>query len=249
MKLFKSRDKHKPRLSHSVRDYRALVRDHLSQNPDDRTFALAKSIGAQSMDAFHRQGDGHVAVLKHYGLTDGMSVYDLGAGCGRTAQALQRSGWTGSYIGADVVPELLEEIERTCPGYATTIELLQRIDAPDASLDMVYAWSVFTHLHPPETFLFIRDAHRALKPGGTLLFSFLEMEEPEHERIWNNVLTHVQNTQAVEQLDAFLHRDWIRRFARDANYEKPQFTDGTDSSKHPAFWQSLAILRKPGAPT
>lgn len=238
----------KPRLSHSVRDYRALVKERLRENPGNRTLALVNAIGSLTMDEFVSQGDGHVSVLKYYGLADGMSVYDLGCGCGRTAQALHRSGWKGAYTGADVVPELLEELERQCPGYQTRIELSQKIAAPDTSLDMVYGWSVFTHLFPPETFLYIRDAHRALKPGGLLIFSFLEMEEPEHERIWDNVLVHAQNDHPIEQLDAFLHRDWIRRFARDAGYEEAQFTDGTDSSKHPAFWQSLAILRKPDTP-
>lgn len=227
-----------------MRDYRALVKEHLRTNPD-RTMALVNAIGSLTMDEFVSQGDGHVAVLRHYGLVDAMSVYDLGCGCGRTAQALRRSGWKGDYTGADVVPELLEELERQCPGYTTKVELSQKIAAPDRSLDMVYAWSVFTHLFPPETYLYIRDAHRALKPGGTLIFSFLEMEEREHDRIWDNVLMHVQNKHPVEQLDAFLHRDWIRRFARDAGYEEPRFTDGTDGSNHPEFWQSLAILKKP----
>jgi SAM-dependent methyltransferase len=66
------------------------------------------------MDEFAAQGDGHVAVLRHNGLMDGMAVYDLGCGCGRTAQALYRSGWQGTYTGADVVPELLNRLARQC---------------------------------------------------------------------------------------------------------------------------------------
>ena len=246
MKLPFSKKK-KPRLSHSVRDYRALVQERLRQNPGDRTLALVNAIGSLTMEEFVSQGDGHVAVLKHYGLSDGMAVYDLGCGCGRTAQALKRSGWTGEFIGADVVPELLEELERQCPGYQTRMELKQKIAAPDASLDMIYGWSVFTHLFPVETFLYLRDGFRALKPGGTFIFSFLEMEEREHDRIWDNVLIHAQNDHPIEQLDAFLHRDWIRKWARQAGYEEARFTDGTDGRNHPEFWQALAILRKPGA--
>ena len=109
MKL-RFRSKKQPRLSHSVRDYRALVQERLRQNPDNPTLALVNAIGSLTMEEFVSQGDGHVAVLKYYGLADGMSVYDLGCGCGRTAQALKRSGWTGNYTGADVVPELLEEL-------------------------------------------------------------------------------------------------------------------------------------------
>jgi hypothetical protein len=43
----------------------------------------------------------------------------------------------------------------------------------------------------------------------------------------------------------FLHRDWIRRFASDAGLTEPRFTDGSDNSTHPAFWQALAIMEKP----
>jgi 2-polyprenyl-3-methyl-5-hydroxy-6-metoxy-1,4-benzoquinol methylase len=102
------------RQSHSVRDYRALVRAKLKQFPDDPALALAQAIGAPTMDDFVSIGDGHVAVLRHHGLVDGMTVYDLGCGCGRTAQALVRHGWQGNYTGADVVQELIDELARQC---------------------------------------------------------------------------------------------------------------------------------------
>lgn len=232
-------------LKHSIRDYQALVRDHLRRHPLDRRLALANAIGALTLESFDQQGDGHVMVLRHNGLRDGDSIYDLGCGCGRTAQALQRSGWHGHYTGADVVPELLAEIERQCPGYQTALNYQRTIVAPDASLDMVYAWSVMTHLFPGETYLYMVDAFRALKPGGKLLFSFLELEDPEHDRVWESELKRLRKGQTREQLDAFLHRDWIRRFAREAGFEVPVFTDGTDATNHPPFWQALAVMTKP----
>lgn len=235
------------RQSHSIRDYQRLVRKKLRLMPNERSLALAQAIGAITMETFVSQGDGHVAVLRHHGLTDGMAVYDLGCGCGRTAQGLYRAGWQGSYIGADVVPELLEELARQCPDYATILNVTPTIVAPDASLDMVFHWSVFTHLFPTESYLYILDTYRALKPGGKLVFSFLEMEDPAHDRVWQNNLSEVRKGNAAEQLDAFLHRDWIRRFARDAGFSEPRFTSGSDETHHPAFWQSLAVLEKPAA--
>jgi hypothetical protein len=47
-------------------------------------------------------------------------------------------------------------------------------------------------------------------------------------------------------LDPFLHRDWIRFWARDIGFEDVTFTDGTDFSHHPAFWQALVAMTKPG---
>lgn len=234
-------------LSHSVRDYRALVKRYLRRLPDDRRLALAKVIGAQTMAEFDAQGDGHVAVLRHHGLANGMSLYDLGCGCGRTAQALQRNGWTGHYTGADVVPELLAELTRQCPDYEVVLNHDRTIKAGDESLDLLFNWSVFTHLLPAESFLYMMDAYRALKPGGKLLFSFLELEEPAHDRVWHNSLETLRTGGKEEQLNCFLHRDWIRRFARDAGFSEPEFTGGTDGSNHPPFWQAIAVMQKPAA--
>ncbi|MCU0733766.1 MAG: class I SAM-dependent methyltransferase [Hyphomonas sp.] len=218
---------------------------HLRRRPEDRRLALANAIGAETMESFYAQGDAHVAVLRHHGLADGMSIYDLGCGCGRTAQALVRSGWRGQYTGADVVPELLEELRRQCPDYRAVFNTKRTVDAPDSSLDILFNWSVFTHLYPAESYLYMLDAFRALKPGGKLLFSFLELEEPKHDRVWKAEVERRRENQACEQLDAFLHRDWIRRFARDAGFGEPRFTDGTDAAHHPAFWQAIAVVEKP----
>lgn len=246
MKLFPFRKiKRDPKLSHSTRDYQALVQKHLRRRPNDPRLALANAIGAESMEEFFAQGDGHFAVLRHHGLANDMSIYDLGCGCGRTAQALRRGGWKGNYIGADVVPELLAELSRQCPEYCTVLNYKRTIEAGDASLDILFNWSVFTHLLPAESFLYMLDAFRALKPGGKLLFSFLELEEPEHDRVWQNKLERLRKGHQDEQLDTFLHRDWIRRFARDAGFVEPQFTAGTDGSNHPQFWQAIAVMQKP----
>lgn len=243
--LRRKRSNAQVRQSHSVRDYQALVRTKLKSLPDDPTLALAQAIGAPTMEDFISIGDGHVAVLRHHGLSDGMAVYDLGCGCGRTAQALQRAGWQGDYTGADVVQELLDELARQCPGYDVLLNSTPRIVAPNASLDMVFHWSVFTHLYPGESYLYTADAFRALKPGGKMIFSFLELEEWEHDRVWNANLDHLRTGHPAEHLDAFLHRDWIRRFAHDAGFASPRFTDGQDGTNHPSFWQSLAVLEKP----
>jgi SAM-dependent methyltransferase len=232
-------------LNHAARDYRRIVRHKLKEHPRNPTLALAQAIGAVDMETFRSQGDGHVAVLRHHGLADGMAVYDLGCGCGRTAQALQRSGWQGRYTGADVVQELLDELKRFCPDYTAVLHYHASVAAPDASLDMVFHWSVFTHLLPTECFVYLQDAFRALKSGGRMVFSFLELEEPLHDRVWQMNLDHLMNGRRAAQHDQFLHRDWIRRFARDIGFAEPRFTDGGDDSVHPAFWQAIAVLDKP----
>lgn len=247
MNLLRLRRKNRENPSHSIRDYQALVRRKLRQIPGDRSLALATAIGSPTMEGFVKQGDAQVAVLRAHGLADGMAVYDLGCGCGRTAQALQRAGWQGSYTGADVVPELLEELAAKCPGYDAKLNYKRTILAPNDSLDLVFHWSVFTHLFPSESYLYMVDTWRALKPGGKLVFSFLEHEEPEHTKVWRDNVAQLRDGVAAEQLDTFLHRDWIRKFAQDAGFAEPLFTDGMDERMHPQFWQAIATLEKPKA--
>jgi len=61
-----------------------------------------------------------------------------------------------------------------CSGFHAVVHTKLSVDAPDESLDLVFAWSVFTHRMQEETLIYMEDIYRALKPGGRLAFSFLE---------------------------------------------------------------------------
>jgi len=75
----------------SAAAYQRHLNGRLRLHRKNRDLAFADSIGSESIELFIQQGDAQVAALKHHGLVDGMSIYDLGCGCGRTAQALQRA--------------------------------------------------------------------------------------------------------------------------------------------------------------
>jgi len=231
--------------SHSIRSYGALVSRRLREHPANPDLAMAMSVGCLTIEDFIVTGDGHVAVLVHHGLRDGMAVYDLGCGSGRTAQALRRSGWQGSYKGADIERRLIAYLKAKCPGYAAVVHRQTSIDAADASLDMIFLWSVFTHLYPEECYLYLLDMFRALKPGGKVLLSFLEIENAEHRAIFKRRVTQFGRYGWTTTLDAFLHRDWLGIWAEEIGFRAPEFTDGSDGSSHPPFWQTLAVMTKP----
>ncbi len=230
---------------HSVRSYEALVARKRRKHRGDPDMAMMASIGSLSREEFIRQGDGHVAVLVHHGLRDGMSVYDLGCGSGRTALALQRSGWRGTYKGADIVRSLVTYLKTKCLGYDAVVHRDLSIAAPSNSLDMVFHWSVFTHLYPEECYIYMEDIFRALKPGGKMVFSFLELEDENHHSIFQRRLAQFRRRGWSATLDTFLHRDWIRFWAQDIGFADVMFTDGSDASAHPQFWQGLAVMTKP----
>jgi SAM-dependent methyltransferase len=206
---------------------------------------MCKAIGCPDLEQFRITGDGQVAVLKHHGLKDGMSVYDLGCGSGRTAQALFRSGRKGHYRGADIIKRLVDYLNEKCPGYGAVVNRSLSIVAPDASLDLVFHWSVFTHLFIEECHIFMQDIFRALKPGGRMVFSFMELEAVKHRRIFFDRVEMFRAGREWGHLDTFLHRDWICRWAADIGFTAPAFTDGTDSTHHASFWQTLVAMDKP----
>lgn len=217
----------------------------LWRHPRNRELAFAEAIGSDTIELFESQGDAQVAVLRHHGLKDGMSIYDLGCGCGRTAQALRRSGWRGQYSGADVVKGLVGELKRKCPDYTGHVHREPFIIASDSTLDMIFHWSVFTHITIEEAYLYLEDSYRAMKPGAKLVFSFLELTDPKHYRaIFENRLGWLRKKRKSKLLDTFLHRDWIALWAAKIGFEEVEFTEGMDGSRHPPMWQTLASMVK-----
>lgn len=237
------------RVVHSRDEAAAAYQRHLDSKLElyggDRDLAFADAVGSASMDLFRTQGDVQVAALLHHGLTDGMTVYDIGCGCGRTAQALQRSGWRGRYIGADIIADFVGELRAKCPGYEAYVHREPTLLAEDASLDLVYHWSVFTHLPPEQCFLYLRDTFRTLKPGGRLVFSFMEFADPRHRGVFDRRVDVLARGRGLNLLDTFLHRDWITTWAAQIGFSEPRFTDGADATFHPSLWQTLATMTRP----
>ncbi|CAN5334163.1 hypothetical protein BH10PSE13_BH10PSE13_06310 [soil metagenome] len=229
---------------HSFQNYEKLVDKLLRELPEDQ--AMARVAGCYSTEDFRISGDAQLAVLRHHGLQDGMTIYDVGCGSGRTASALYRSGWQGAYIGHDIVARLADYLSRTCPGYKAFGHRENSLLAKDSSVDIIFHWSVFTHLFIEECHNYMTDMHRALKPGGKLVFSFLETEDTNHvEQIFRPRLKAFRQRAALVHLDTFLHRGQIETIARDIGFGDVAFTDGMDATHHPAFWQSLVVMTKP----
>ncbi|MGG2357377.1 class I SAM-dependent methyltransferase, partial [Salmonella enterica] len=87
--------------------------------------------------------------------------------------------------------------------------------------DIVFHWSVFTHLSPEECYLYLEDTFRALKPGGRTVFSFLEIGEPLHREAFQARVGRLREGKPLSLLDTFLHRDWLRTWARELGFSEP----------------------------
>jgi SAM-dependent methyltransferase len=130
---------------------------------DLRWFLESGRLGAQALrDAVARTG----TELESLG-----RVLDFGCGCGRVLRHL--AGGSGPELyGADVNGRAVAWCARSLP-LARVLKsgLEPPVDLPADHLDLVFAFSVFTHLPPPLAGRWIDELRRLLKPGGLLVLS------------------------------------------------------------------------------
>jgi SAM-dependent methyltransferase len=84
----------------------------------------------------------------------------LDLGCGDMPYRPVFEPRVARYVGADLPRNALAEVHFDESG---------RVSMPDESVDIVLSSQVLEHVHSPEQYL--REAHRLLKPAGTLLLS------------------------------------------------------------------------------
>jgi SAM-dependent methyltransferase len=126
----------------------------------------------------------------------GDSVLELGCGHGRTGRGLMAYlRAPGQYTGLDVdrarIADAQARIQQRWPAFqfvwadvrnrhynpdGATDASTYRFPFPDASFDVIYAASLFTHLLPDETRNYLRETRRVLKRDGRCLFSFFLLD-------------------------------------------------------------------------
>lgn len=225
---------------HFVRDYRRLVTELLAQFPFDE--AMARAVGG----SFEHIGAVEYGLLRHAGLSDGMALIDFGCGSGRLARILGQQPIRLDYLGIDVEERLLNYAKtKSPPHFRFTLNLALYIPAPDASADMVCAFSVFTHLQHTETYLYLRDMHRVLRPGGRLAFSFLEFAQPLHWKVFEDSAA-AQRRGALSHLNQFIERNTIDLWCEKLGYEREAFisADVAPWGEPGPLGQSAVILRR-----
>jgi ubiquinone/menaquinone biosynthesis C-methylase UbiE len=213
---------------HYVSDYKRLTDELIRTHPIDEAMSLAVGGG------YHEIGPLLCQLVANAGLEDGGSIVDVGCGSGRLATYLAERFRTIDYLGIDVVPELVSYAASKCPAnyrFATSDDL--RIPAEDASADMVVAFSVFTHLFQEESYTYLLEARRILKPGGAIVFSFLEFDR--HWSIFETMLTR-EWLDARPHLNMFLDRNTIELWARKLGFV-------TTYDLAPSIGQSTVLYR------
>jgi SAM-dependent methyltransferase len=113
-------------------------------------------------------------ILERNGLNPAAAgrVLDFGCGSGRILRHWQRSDRLQLH-GTDYNPHLIAWCRRNYPfAEFRTNPLEGRLPYADASFDVVYAWSVFTHLSETLEDHYVVELARILRPGGLLVATF-----------------------------------------------------------------------------
>jgi ubiquinone/menaquinone biosynthesis C-methylase UbiE len=247
MKLLRTNRKKQSKIGnlreHSIINYKNYISELLVNMPEEQ--AMMYAIGAANKDSFVSFGNIQVQVLKFYGLQNGMTIYDLGCGSGRTAQALSRANWTGNYLGHDVDERLISFLNAHSGGFKSTTHTELSVLAESATIDLVFHWSVFTHLFLEEIYIYLEEIFRVLKPGGRHVFSFLNLENSEHfDSIFLSRVKAFKDQTNLPVLDTFMNQNEIKLLLEKIGFKDIYFESGNDSKNHPAFGQDIVSMRK-----
>ena len=238
---------------HFESDYNRLVEHKLASR--DRDDAMAESIGGN----FSHFGLFQRALLLQLGLPSDGHLLDVGCGSGRLAHALKDLE-SLEYTGIDVVQNLLDYASDICgnPVWRFVKSTDFKLPLENGSVDMAVAFSLFTHLLHEETYAYLAEMRRVLKPGGRLVFSFLDFSVPEHWTVFASNLAHMDNRVHLNQfISASMIEAWAEHLHLNVDAIHPGDTpyidlpepitsdSGEVFSGKVSLGQSLCVLSRP----
>lgn len=224
---------------HFVEDYERYVRALMRSHPIDEAMSLA--VGGD----YARTGRLECEILRHLGLKDGDSLVDFGCGSGRLAAHLAEVAQVG-YLGLDVAAPLLAYARtKSPPHYRFVRNTSLTLPVEAASVDWFSSFSVFTHLLHPETYIYLEEMHRCLRPRGRVVASFLEFADPYHWAVFEQTVA-LQRASQVPHLNQFVERGTWTLWAAKIGFSDVAFIGG-QASPWPSgetLGQSIAVLTK-----
>ncbi|PYS93006.1 MAG: class I SAM-dependent methyltransferase [Acidobacteria bacterium] len=188
-----------------------LVRSLIKAHGTETAMRLAPGGEFEAIGILERE------LLIQHGLQRDGYLIDVGCGPGRLARPLSEY-LDGKYLGIDVVPEVVAYARKLVKRPDWRFEIAPGLTIPEKAgrADMVCFFSVFTHLPHEQSYLYLQEAIRVLKPQGKIVFSFLEFAVAGH---WPIFETTVQNVGMPYPPNVFLSRDAIEAWAAHLNLQ------------------------------
>jgi ubiquinone/menaquinone biosynthesis C-methylase UbiE len=226
-----------------------------------RAFPDTESIGGGDFDLIGRL---ELRVLEMEGLAPTQTLVDFGCGTGRLAVHAVRFLAAGRYVGIDIAESMLERamsrVHQVAPSPSCDVSFIKQtataFPLPDASVDWVCAFSVFTHMEHEDSYRYLCDARRIVRPTGRFVLSCLPIDTIEYAR-------HVFRESAKDDLETRWSKvrnvatstDMIEAIARMAGWTVGRWYDGNaraidlaDGAEPYRFGQSICVLHaSPGS--
>jgi ubiquinone/menaquinone biosynthesis C-methylase UbiE len=182
--------------------------------------AMATAVGGH----FRAVGQLECALLVQHGLESRNTVVDVGCGSGRLGFQLRKL-LEGRYVGIDIVEDLFKYAESICERPDWSFYQAPGLSIPESSdsADFICFFSVFTHLLHEESYQYLEEAARVIRPKGKIIISFLEFYIPSHWTVFEQVLADKRPDKILNQ---FLSRDAIESWATHAGLEIVGIYDG-----------------------
>lgn len=163
--------------------------------------------------------------LIFHGLKKHHYLIDVGCGSGRLAKPLSEF-LEGKYLGIDVVPGLVDYARKLVGRPDWRFEVARGLTIPetDGQADMISFFSVVTHLLHEESFVYLREARRVLKPGGKVVLSFLDFRVAGHWEIFDTNIRDIGV--GSKPLNIFIAPDMLREWAKRLDFDVEVIEDG-----------------------
>ena len=197
----------------------------IANRPFSKGFAMGRAIGGE----FEAFGVIEREMLKYFGLAENGYLIDVGCGSGRLAMPLAQ--WPDiRYLGTDVVTSLVDHARKTVNRSDWTFKVVDSFDIPelDGKADMVCFFSVLTHLLHEQSYIYLQEAKRVLKPGGLIVLSFLEFAMAFQ---WNVFEATVNDARGSNQhpLNVFIERNALVVWSKHLGLEVVEMRNGDEA--------------------
>jgi SAM-dependent methyltransferase len=219
---------------------------------------LRAQVGPLHADAqfFLESGRHNAGLIRSLLQEAGSSVEDLdalldwGCGCGRVLRHWSDLSETGVF-GCDIDRRMVAWCNDHLPFAEVALnDLSPPLPYERSTFDLIYAFSVMTHLSEELQHAWIEECRRVLRPGGFLLFSTLgeyyasrdRLSEAEHESFAGGKLVVLYEGSAGTSLCSAYHPpEYVRRHLA-ATLEYVAFRPAADDGRH-----DIHLLRNAGA--
>jgi len=175
------------------------------------------------------------------------ALLDWGCGCGRVLR--HWSGVHGTHVyGCDINTKMVDWCNEHLPFADVAVnELTPPLPYGDAEFDLVYAFSVMTHLSEDLQGAWVGECRRVLTPGGHFVFSTLgehyvsrDRLTPDERRSFEagNLVVLYEGSPGTSLCSAYHPRDYVARELADG-FDVVGFRPAADDGRH-----DIHVLRK-----